>query len=186
MSGTDLAADVPGKFDVIIDGYGYVTSRAVDPNFPFRTQQVQLSYTQTFVERTNVSGSYGDNQQDFWLAISQKDWSLGEQLKFFRTDQTSRYWRGQNVDVRTPGQVTIRPAVKAVTFAGAVVTCCPKGTQSGSLFASSATNLYEIDSTGTITDKGAHGLGVAPATFGLVTDGLNAYLSALTGGSVGV
>src|ERR1035437_9465698 len=103
--GTDVAADVPNRFDLVIDGYGYVTARAIDPNIPFRVQQSRLSYSPTFVDRQNVSNAYGDNAQDFFLTIRQRDWSLGEQQKFFRAGVDGNYWMGSAVDTTTPGQV---------------------------------------------------------------------------------
>ena len=54
---------------------------------------MKYAYSPTFVERANVQGDYGDNQQDFFMTFSQKDWSLGEQQRYFRratTGSTSR------------------------------------------------------------------------------------------------
>lgn len=182
------SADVPGKYDVVINGVGYMFNR---PDFDSSSSYLsrhpgEFGYSPTFVERTNVSAGYGDNTQDFWMTVSQKDWSQGEQLKFYRSDQARRYWQGASVDVRTPGQVTMRPAVKSLAFAASVRACSPKGIQTANLYAASATNLYEIDESGTITDRGAHGLGATPNPYGIVTDGKSVYLTANAGGSVGV
>lgn len=176
MAGTDTADQVPGRFDVLIDGFGYVTARAVDPNFPFRVQQQSLSYTPTFLERTNVSGNYGDESQAFFLTASQDDWSAGEDQRFFRgqdADSVRRYWLGSNIDITVPGQATLRPAVTSLSLAATVSNAT--GIVFSSMFTASATNLYEISTTGTVTDRGAHGCGgLADA---ICTDGLYLYLS---------
>lgn len=186
MSGTDTAGMVPSRYDVVIDGYGYITARAVDPNMPFRVQQQMLSYSPTFVERQNVSNSYGDNAQDFFLTIRQRDWSLGEQQKFFRAGNDGRDWMGSNIDVRTAGQVSLRQQLKTLTFAGAVRACLTRQFGATQVVAASATNLYQVDQTGAITDLGAHGLGAAPAATGIAADSRNVYLSTTAAGTVGV
>lgn len=48
----------------------------------FGREPATYGHSPTFVERSNVSGDYGDNQQAFWLVASQRDWSLGEQQPF--------------------------------------------------------------------------------------------------------
>lgn len=182
---TDTADQVPSLFDVIIDGHGYVTARAVDPNLPFRVQQQMLSYSPTFVERQNVSNAYGDNAFDFFLNIRQRDWSLGEQQRFFRVGADGRYYAGSNVDVSTPGQVRLAQSHTSVTFAAAV-SACARDTNGQKLITASATKLYTIDSAGTITDNGAHGLGATPSKFGLACDGAANYVSTTSAGTVGV
>lgn len=145
---------------------------------PFGTHRASYGISPTFLPRTNVAGDYGDNQQEFWMTFSQKDWSLGEQQRFFRqADEESRrrYWVGSAVDVSRPGEVTLARAVADVTAAAAVAACCD-GAQ-GVWFATS-TNLYQIGSAGSVSDRGAHGLGAAPAAFGLCSDETNVYLSA--------
>jgi hypothetical protein len=181
------SADVPGKFDVVINNQGYVFLDSIEPSLPFRTHRAVYTYSPTFVTRTNVSGSYGDNQQDFWLTFAQRDWSPGETLKYARPGDT-RYWQGTNVDVSKPGQVSMCPAVKSVTFAGSVTaTFARQGSDvSTKVAALSDTNFYEIDGYGAITDKGAHGLGARPSAFAAVTDGLDFYFSTTTAGTVGV
>jgi hypothetical protein len=172
------AADVPHKFDVVINGEGY---RFAD----VEQRRAVYTYSPTFIQRTNVEGDYGDNQQDFWLTWGQRDWSLGDQLKFYRND-ARRFWAGTNVDVTIPGQAKIRSAMRSVTFAAAVRACTSKGIQSGSIYAAATANLYEIDEAGTISDRGAHGLGVVPGYFGVTTDGRDLYLSSAAGGTAGV
>lgn len=154
------ATDVPGKYDVVIDGHGYVFLDALTPNIPFRTHRATYSYSPTFVERQNVSNQYGDNAQDFFLTIRQRDWSLGEQQKFFRSGQDGRYWQGAAIDVRTPGQASMRRAVKSLTFASAPKVALQYGTGTTAIF--TTTNLYILSQDGTITDQGAHGLGRDP------------------------
>src|SRR5438105_5047089 len=105
------AADVPGKFDCVINGQGYVFLDSLEPSLPFRTHRAIYEFSPTFIPRQNVSGAYGDNTQMFWQTAYQHDWSLGEQQRFFRAtdaDRVRRYWAGTNIDIHTPGQVTLR------------------------------------------------------------------------------
>lgn len=182
-SGAGVAAsDVPTKFDVIINGAGY---RFAD----YEKRRAAYSFSPTFVPRSNIQGDYGDNQQEFWQTHSQRDWSLGEQQKFYRAEEgrDRRFWQGENIDIRTPGQVTLRQATLAATFAAAVRACCPRGAAvNQNILAASSTNLYEIDAAGTITDRGAHGLGRAPERFGVVSDGTDIYISSTGSGTVGM
>jgi hypothetical protein len=113
------AADVPGVYDVVLNGQGFVFLDTIQPSLPFRSHKATYKVSQTFIERSNVTGAFGDNQQDWWMTASQNDWSLGEEQRFFRIgDQTSRsrYWRGMNVDLSQPGQVTIGNPALTLTF----------------------------------------------------------------------
>jgi len=71
----------------------------------------------------------------------------------------------------------------ALTFAAAVRAVVE--TNSG-VYAASSTNLYLVDSTGTITDESTHGLGANPSQWGMATDGTNVFLSTTGAGTVGV
>lgn len=188
MSGTDTAAMVPGVYDVVIDGYGYVTARTIDPNMPFRVQQAQLSYSPTFVDRSNVSNSFGDQTMDFFMSIRQRDWSLGEQQKFFRAGQDGRYWQGTNVDVSTPGQAKLTRQTPSLGFSATAVTTCPddySGDRSSVIVATSV-SLVRVQVDATITNLGAHGLGATPKKFGIVNDGASTYITTTSAGTVGV
>ena len=188
-AGDATAADVPGKYDVVINGKGYVLLDSLEPSIPFRTHRAIYGQTQPFVERQNVSNSYGDNTQDFFPSIRQRDRSLGEQQKYFRANQDGRYWAGSNIDVTIPGQVTLSTQAPALTMAAAVNEGArePSGTDvTNMIVVSSATNLYRIDSVGTVTDLGAHGLGAAPRRFGVASDGESTYLTTSAAGTVGV
>lgn len=175
------AADVPNKYDVVINGNGYMLTEAEDV-------KAQYAYTRTFVERQNTQGQFGDQFQDFWLTSSQDDWSLGEDQQFFRAnddDSKRRYWLGSGIDVSVPGRASQRFAVRTLTLAAAAKNGC-SSTNNNAVFATS-TNLYNLASDGTITDKGAHGLG---ADFfgrnGMCFDGAAVYLSTEIAGTVGV
>lgn len=179
---------VPSKYDCIIDGHGYIFWNGLMQSLPFRNQRAAYSHTPTFVERSNTSGDYGDNQQDFWLTATQRDWSLGEQQKYFHsTDASSvrQYWVGSNVDVSTDGQVMLARQFTSLTFAAAV-RAASRDTQTQKIVTASSTNLYTVDFDGTITDHGAHGLGNAPSKFGIANDGLHNYMTTLAASTVGV
>lgn len=174
---TPVAADVPSLFDVVINGKGYMFLRTIDTSLPFRTQRALYTRSATFLERTNTTGDYGDNQQDFWQTAAMRDWSLGEDQKFFRTNddiKKRQYWLGSNVNITIPGQISIERSSSAITFGG---NCFGAGAYAagGQMFTSSSTNLYEVDSAGTITDRGAHGAGGTVRTY--TTDGTFLYMS---------
>lgn len=180
MSAT--AADVPGRFDVAMNGEGYMLLDTVQSNLPFHSARATYSLSPTFIDRSNVSGAFGDNQQDWWLTAAQNDWSLGEEQKFFRqADATSRsrYWRGMNVDLSVPGQVTIARNSADVSFASAVSSIAYAYTltvNQNAYFATGVTDLFEINANGdTVTNRGAHGAGGEPNT--LVADGKNLFIS---------
>lgn len=171
------AADVPAVYDLVIGSNGYIFANTIDQNLPFRTQRAQYGFTPTFIERQNVSGDFGDNQQDFWLTATQRDWSLGEDQKYYKTsdeDKVRQFWLGSNIDVSVPGQVTIQSAEVSLTFAAA---CSGAGANPGGsqTYTSSSTNLYEVSSAGSITDRSTHSCGAAVTAF--ATDGVNLYLS---------
>lgn len=190
---TDTAAQVPSKFDVVIDGHGYIYHDAFtggnSSNVP---EKAVYTYTPTFIQRQNTQGDYGDNQQDFWLTFSQKDWSLGEGQRHESrvADGQRRYWVGTNVDVTSNiGQINIREAPTLVTTASAANSVCALvvgGTQNSSGIAlSGSTNLWIANTSGT-TNIGAHGVGAQPGTWGLAYDGTNLYLTTLSAGTVGI
>ena len=155
----------------------------LEPSLPFRTHRAIYSSTPTFIERSNVSGSYGDNQQDFFLTASQADWSLGEDQRFFRqadVDSIRRYWKGNAVDISIPGQVTILPGVKTVSWAASATGSTVGPVQFNRLgtvrlaFADGG-NIYEIDDSGTLTWKTAHGLDSNKG--GIASDGQYLYIA---------
>lgn len=186
MSGPYGAAHVPYPFDVILDGHGYRLLDSVESH-PFGTHRAAYAYTPTFLPRTNVQGDYGDNEQEFWHVFSQRDWSLGEGQRYYRSsDENSvrRYWQGTNLDVSRPGQVKLREEVTTATAAAA-----PQAVADGSsvIWFATATNLYSMAAGGTITDHGAHGVGATPFKGGMVADETgDVYITSPSGGAVGV
>jgi hypothetical protein len=142
--------------------------------------RAQFGYTPTFIPRSNVQGDYGDNQQDFWLSATQRDWSLGEQQRFFRqADEASRrrFWRATNVRVAKQGEVRLNPALSTVAFGSSVI----GATSLSSLaYTVSSTNLFSVDLTGVKTDHGAHGAS-APGIHGVAADTSFIYIGGDTG-----
>src|SRR2546425_3150974 len=96
------ATDVPNRIDLLLDGNGFMFDETIDPTSLYSSRQrAQYGLSPVFVQRQNVSGDYGDNQQDFFLTFTQRDWSEGEQQKYFRQsdpDAIRRYWRGSGRD----------------------------------------------------------------------------------------
>lgn len=178
-----VAADVPNIYDVVISGLGYILANPIAPNLPFRTQRARYSYSPTFVTRQNVSGSYGDNQQDFWLTESQKDWALGDGQKFFRAndaDSQRRYWTGKNLDISIPGQVKIAPAIKTnISFTNPALGAAGTAYTRNTIYVVDATTLFSISNSGVITNLGAHGAGT-PFARGLIADGNFLYIAGST------
>ena len=191
----DTAADVPGKFDVVIDGHGYVFWNALMQSLPFRNQRAAYYYYPTFLERTNVSGAYGDETQSFWLTASQNDWSEGAGRRYFRSadaDLIRRYWSSNNLDTTSiPGQVTLNPDMDdTIAFSEAIYGACSDGGVDGSIFSVSATTLYFIQvvvgASYIIGGLGVHGCGNSPELWGLAHDGNNLFLSSTKSSTVGV
>src|SRR4051794_2157658 len=139
------ASDVPGKFDLVIAISGGNTTGFMFDDATEGGKKAAYGYSPTFVERQNVQGNYGDDQQSFWLTASQNDWSAGEDQKLFRSndgDSEKKYWQGTAADIRIEGQVTIRDAVRTLTTAANPL--CAVGAPPGIYFATS-TNLYLVD-----------------------------------------
>lgn len=170
------AADVPGIYDLVIASKGYIMANPVAPNLPFRTQRAKYGYTPTFISRQNTSGDFGDNQQDFWLTASQRDWSLGEDQKYFRVkdpEKSRQYWLGARVNVNIPGQVAIQRNANATNgpiFAGAG--SHPAG---GLCFTSDPTRLFDQAFQFGATSRGNHGCGASLTAY--ATDGVYLYIS---------
>lgn len=180
------SADVPNKFDLVINGEGYMLDKSYDDS-PYRKPPAMYGYTPTFLERTNVGASYGDDQQAFFLTANQNDWSLGGARRFFRStdaDGIRRYWFDLGIDPTiVPGQVVLARQSPSILAATPVASMC--GFPSG-VYIGGTTHLFLADKTGAATDKGAHGLGAAPSIFGMATDSVNAFLSTTGAGTVGV
>jgi hypothetical protein len=177
-----VAADVPNKFDVVINGEGYMFAEPEDVKATY-------GYTPTFAQRLSLQGDYGDNQQDFWLTWTQRDWSLGEGQKYFRADddRARRYWLGNACDVTTiQGQVSLAKAKKDVTFAQNITQLVARRASDDTAIAIGSSNAYEMDAGGTITSLGAHG--TTPLDeLGIAADGTGAvYFSADQGATDGV
>lgn len=167
------ASDVPNRYDVVINGVGYMLLET-------EQKQATFAFAPTFLERTNISQAYGDDDQDFWLTMSQKDWSLGEGQRYLTAsdeDSQRRYWKGTAVDVRQPGSVGIAPSATSITLAAAGIASTGAGTNV--MHFATATNVYQVDLEGNITDRGAHGLAGSPSGGGsLVHDpGNDLYIS---------
>lgn len=169
------ASDVPDRYDVVFslnDGttYGFLYADSVESNLPFRTHKALYSYSPTFLERQNLSNTYGDNFQDFFLTASQADFSEGEGQKFFRVndqDSVRKYWNGSNVaPTKTPGNVTLTTLISTITQAN-VTSISPVGglgtqvdptTPFGWVMADS-TNLFGVTLAGVVVTVGAHSSG---------------------------
>ena len=186
-------SDVPARYDLVLQNvstatsgnqtFGFVLADSIEPSLPFRTHRAIYDITATFISRANTTGIYGDNQQDFWMTWNQEDWSLGEDQKFFRindADRIRRYWQGSNVDMRVPGQVTIRPPVLNLSMSSAVNSGTGAVTSDArSCIHSVGTHdVFEIAANGTFVSKGEHGLGRAPDPYGTTFDGKNTMFSA--------
>lgn len=171
------ASDVPNLFDIVVNGQGYMLAEP---------EQVRALYgwTPTFVDRSNVGAQYGDEDQDFFFTVSQSDWSLGEEQRYFDLtdeDRRRRYWRGSNVDASTvPGQVSLRNTSPSLTFAQTTAACDVIPGQS--MYVACTNNLYAVSPTGTLTDAGAHGLSGTLGPYGMATDMAAVYICSTTTG----
>ncbi len=172
---------MPAKFDVVINGKGYVLADTVDPSIPFRTHRAIYDITPTFVERSNTSNQYGDQAQDFFLTASQRDWSLGSEQSFFRStdaDSVRKFYTASAIDCTSKqGQITGAQALTSVTNLAAWKSACGHG---ATIAGATASNLHTVDSTGTLTDQGAHGAGSHSGKWGLCSDGVYVYIAGAT------
>jgi hypothetical protein len=184
---------VPNQFDLTIsdgtDTYGYVLYEPWTGGEASNAQEKAIhSYSPAFVPRTNVQGNYGDDFQDFFLTVSQKDWELGEGQRHAQDEGTrtmQRYWRGSAVDVSRPGRVTLRPSVENVNLTAVANAMCffPEANK---IAIAQGTNLYTVDDSGTEADLGSHGLNTTVTLRGLASDGTNVFLTGEGGGTTGI
>ena len=185
MTGTLGAESTPQPFDVIVDGHGYRLLDSLESH-PFGTHRASYGLSPTFVPRTNIQGDYGDSFQDFWMTFTQRDWSLGEGQRHFKSgddESQRRYWASTGIDPLTPGQVTLRQADKVITPAAAPLAFCLgiRGSASAApLVYVTSSNLYTLDAYGAVVSKGAHG---ATATIygGIASDGTDIYICGNSG-----
>ncbi len=170
MSGTDTAAMVGTRYDVILDGVGYLYDKRPEA-------RAELSYTPTFLDRQNTSGAYGDNEQEFFLTATQHDWSHGEGIRFFNpADEigSSSYYYATGVAVRTAGEFGFDLAADAFTPTTNFLAACGKP-KSTNHYCSSSTNRWEFDGSA-FSDLGAHGAGT-PNKWGMCTDRRLTYIA---------
>jgi hypothetical protein len=181
------ANDVPSRYDLVVTAGGATEGFVCRRN---DTGRALVAYTPRLIPRTSVQGPYGDGNQEAFLALSQKDFSLGEQQRYFRVgdeESVRRYWVGTNINVSEAGAARLRNAVgtTAATGTGYLAAGIAPWLSSG-WFALSTSNLYGIANDGTVTDHGAHGLGAAPRYAAVAHDYENLYFSTTAAGTVGV
>lgn len=174
-----VAADVPDKYDLVLNGEGYILDRTADPNAIHQ-------YTPTFVDRQNVSGSYGDNQQEFWMVLSQNDWSGGEQQKYIRVndgESRRRYWAGSAVDILTDGQVALARNTTSLSVSGTVVASC---NWNGQPVFNSGDTLYKVNNYSTVVSIGTITSTFSGMTgYGMCSDDSNVFFAYPSGGTNG-
>lgn len=176
------SADVGTLFDVVISGWGYRFLDSLESH-PFGTHRATYGYTPRFLPRTNIQGDYGDNFQDFWVTLTQRDWSLGEQQRNFRaSDEESarRFYRGSKVMINRVGAVSLQSEAKTITLSAVPQDINVRDFTTGRFVQISSSNLYTVETDGTITDHGAHG--GSPGTYdgGVVSDGVDIYIAGST------
>lgn len=113
--------------DIVLGGVGFTLYRARDEGPPtkgYTNEAVDYTYTPTFVPRQNQSGDMGDDQQDFFMTVTQNDWSGGEGRKFFRRQGgEDAFWAGENImPTYVPGQVKMARSFTFAALAGATIT----------------------------------------------------------------
>lgn len=160
---------VPDKFDVLINSKGYMFDRRQEV-------QCEMTYTPTFLQRTNVSGAYGDNEQDFFLTVAQKDFSGGDGQLFYRDNevQRNRYYSSLNVNPSHEGEIRMLQDPTTLTPAASVIATTGDFGSIGSFFTTSASTYSNSGSS--ITGAAAHGAGT-PVRWGMCHDGRNFYVS---------
>lgn len=185
------AADVPGKYDLVLNvagvTNGYTFLRTLDGSYLSASRhRAEYTSTPTFLERQNVSGAYGDDQQAFFMTASQKDWSRGEGQTYFRQgdpDSARGFYKSSCVDVATvPGRVLPRADVVNITPAGQSYAGCAAPLALAAAFHyyvsidAGTPTLHQVDANGSDTSKGATGSGT-PSTWGMCNDNVNVYIA---------
>lgn len=168
---TYTASDVPARIDVLINGEGY---RFLE------TDDVKgiSSFAPTFLQRTNVSDAYGDEDQDWWLTMRQKDWSLGEGQRNFTLDEQAvrRYWASNGIRIDREGRLSLLKSRYSVTLDGTPTTnICTY--ELGTVAFAGGTNAHTQD-TSSASSLGAHG---ATSPTAVAYDRDNLYVSGFTG-----
>lgn len=183
--GSATALDCPDRFDLVLNGFGYMLLESLEPSLPFRSHRAIYGFSPTFVDRQNVNGNYGDDSQAFWLTASQSDWSLGQNQRYLRLNDgvsTSRTWKNTAVNVNTPGQATIALASTSLSQSQAAIASTSLPAVIGSrqhAYAASA-SLYTVTAAGSVANAGAHGAGT-PTQWGMCQDGRYAYIAGASG-----
>lgn len=89
----------------------YRAEEGAAPDKTYKTEPVDYEYAGTFVSRANVGSGFGDDQQDFWMTFTQKDWSGGMGHKYFSPNDPNRarsYWDCYSLNTtKVPGQAAI-------------------------------------------------------------------------------
>jgi hypothetical protein len=175
---TDVASQVPSRFDCVISGHGYVFDKS-------EATLAIFGYTPTFLERSNISGRYGDNEQDFFPTASQNNWAEGEGQRFLRIndpDSASKYWQGSAVNVSVPGQATVQTALDTVinVSVGTSAAISAGVFLDGKLaYTDANSHLWTTTSGGSAADQGAHGAG-SVNRWGMACDPNHIYIAGST------
>ena len=173
-----ISADVPGTFDVAIDGHGYM----IDTSFEFGRRD---SFRQTSIEAqrdatdiTNQPGEATINPQGLWRSEFD-DWSMGSgQLFVDRKDsQPNRFHHSQGVDVFT--NKWYASLLKSTTqLVADTDTTCQILSVNGYLYKSNASGVkYSSDG---VTFTALSGLSGTPVC--MTSDGASVYIACGTGG----
>lgn len=179
MAVTFAAADVPDRVDLLLNGEGYLLDRAEEPN-------ALHAYTPTFVARQNVTGSYGDNQQEFWLVLSQNDWSEGEGQRYIRVNDPAssrRYWRGSAVDVSVEGQASLNLGSTSYSVSASVTAST---SWRGEVAFVVGSDLFTVNQGASAVSRGATTSTLSGLTgYGMCADDDNVFIAYPSGGTNG-
>jgi hypothetical protein len=170
---TATASEVPFRYDVVINGEGYL--------FDKRTENAaELGHSPTFVTRQNVSGAYGDNEQEFFLTFSQNDWSGGEGQNFISLrdqDTWNKYKRSTNIFITQPGQAVLNSDAATVSLTAPIA--CSRGGSSKVPLVVTATQASMVTASGTLFGPFNHGAGT-PTEWAVTSDEEHYYIAGAT------
>lgn len=109
--------------DIVLGGVGFTLYRGNEDTLPskvYTSEAVDYTFSPTFVDRSNTSGDWGDDSQDFFMSMTQKSWAGGEGRQFFRRNGgDDAYYAGENImPTLVPGQVRRMGGVNPNTWSG--------------------------------------------------------------------
>lgn len=172
FTGTPQTTLVPHKYDVGINGRGYMIDRKMLAGGQFSLIST-IRATRAQSDGSQEPGEQSLNPDDLWRR-SQTTWHLGAGQDYLDRDDSSRkrFRTSKGVDIWTEGQIGLLPdTTEALNASGTNLKLMPAGAR---LYAVDGTALkYTTDLTNWTTVTGTSGSSIT----GVASDGLNVWVT---------